>query len=538
MSKKEIIIIIVISLIIFSLGFFIRFESTHLTGVPENEKAFYQDENNLPYMYDMDSYYNYRLTVNYLNHGYLGDSIINGEEWDLHSYYPPGVPMDYPPLITYLTAFLYNFLNLFSNVPLMTLCFWLSAFISPLAGVLAFFLVRRFTNDYGAAAAGILTVIAPFYFMRTVPGWFDTDMFNLIFPFIILWSFLEALWSKNVKLMVFFAFLSGFFMFIFALAWNGWQYLFYVVVLFSTFYGLWHLLKGKTVQKFLIIAGIFLVVTLILIYVSSGIIGILKVILGPTELLAISQAHGLWYPWPNVYNLISELQTPSLGDIISGIGPTLLGLGLFGIISTGIVLKRKNLKNKYLNKNFNWPIYIFFTLWIITGFLALIKGIRFILLIIPPLSIFAGISVGLCIDFVKISPPKLKTLFSIVLLILVSIFPIMVINDNFSSLNPRMNDDLWNAGEWIHNNTPENTVVITNWVYGHFFTAISDRPTTFDGRLSYIETSPIRNYDQAFLFVDKSPSTAREYWIDKAFTTSNENLSVGILRMLSTSGDL
>ncbi|MGZ7068061.1 MAG: STT3 domain-containing protein, partial [Methanobacterium sp.] len=115
MSKKEIIIIIVISLIIFSLGFFIRFESTHLTGVPENEKAFYQDENNLPYMYDMDSYYNYRLTVNYLNHGYLGDKIINGKEWDLHSYYPPGVPMDYPPLITYLTAFLYNFLNLFSN---------------------------------------------------------------------------------------------------------------------------------------------------------------------------------------------------------------------------------------------------------------------------------------------------------------------------------------------------------------------------------------------------------------------------------------
>ncbi len=30
--------------------------------------------------------------------------------------------------------------------------------------------------------------------------------------------------------------------------------------------------------------------------------------------------------------------------------------------------------------------------------------------------------------------------------------------------------------EWINNNTENNTVIITEWSYGHLFTAIADRP--------------------------------------------------------------
>jgi dolichyl-diphosphooligosaccharide--protein glycosyltransferase len=76
-------------------------------------------------------------------------------------------------------------------------CFWLPAFIAPLAGIIAYFFVGRFTNQYGAVAAGIITVTIPFYFFRTVPGWFDTDMFNLIFPFLIVWFLFEAYDSIN-----------------------------------------------------------------------------------------------------------------------------------------------------------------------------------------------------------------------------------------------------------------------------------------------------------------------------------------------------
>nr|WP_243687218.1 dolichyl-diphosphooligosaccharide--protein glycosyltransferase subunit STT3 [Methanobacterium formicicum] len=137
MEKKYIKLITAI-LVIFAIGFFFRIGSAHVTGTPIDEKSFSLDENNLPYMYELDSYYNYRLTSNFLDHGYLGDTIIDGREWDTHSY-SPGVPLDYPPLIVYLTALVYKFINLFSSVPLLVVCFWLSAFVAPLAGVVAYF---------------------------------------------------------------------------------------------------------------------------------------------------------------------------------------------------------------------------------------------------------------------------------------------------------------------------------------------------------------------------------------------------------------
>ena len=70
------------------------------------------------------------------------------------------------------------------------------------------------------------------------------------------------------------------------------------------------------------------------------------------------------------------------------------------------------------------------------------------------------------------------------------------------------------------------------------FTAIADRPVSLDGRMGYIETLPIRNYDTGYIFKDSSPSIYRDYWINRALSTNNETLSNGIFRMLATSGDL
>jgi dolichyl-diphosphooligosaccharide--protein glycosyltransferase len=55
--------------------------------------------------------------------------------------------------------------------------------------------------------------------------------------------------------------------------------------------------------------------------------------------------------------------------------------------------------------------------------------------------------------------------------------------------------------------------------------------------MGYIETLPSRSYGNAYPFGDKSPGTYREYWMAKAFSTSNETLSSGIFRMLTSSGD-
>lgn len=94
----------------------------------------------------------------------------------------------------------YKMVNIFGSVPLLVVCFWLPALIGPLAGVVAYLMVRRYTNGYGAAVAGILMTTAPYYFIRTVPGWYDTDMFNLIFPLLVVWFFTEAVRGKIIGL--------------------------------------------------------------------------------------------------------------------------------------------------------------------------------------------------------------------------------------------------------------------------------------------------------------------------------------------------
>ncbi|MEG3224624.1 MAG: peptide transporter [Methanobacteriales archaeon Met13] len=543
MSRKEILIHLGIVSLIFLVGVLVRVESVHPNAIsPEDQ--FYQDQNGLPYMYEADSYYNYRLTKNYLDHGYLGDKIINGREWDLHSYYPPGVPLDYPPLIVYLTAFAYYLVNLFSQIPLLVVCFWLPAFIAPLAGVVAFFIVRRYTNDYGAAAAGFLVVLAPLYFLRTVPGWFDTDMFNILMPLIVVGLFMEAIHTPNLKKGLLISVLSAFFMFLFALAWNGWQLYFYLLVSYSILYAFWCKIKRKDVKKFASTLFAFVAVTLILVTLCTGFLNLIKLFYVPLDLIKIFDANGLWNPWPDIYISVSELGKPSIEKIILWTGFSLFA-GILGFIWIFRILINQKFKKLYLEK-MTWFFYLFLILWTIVGFIALNKGSRFIIFIIPPLVISSGIMIGICVDYLDIlnkfgifrQKKYLNKVIATSILIIVVLSSLWAVHTGVSVISAGANDDLWNAAEWINNNTSPEAVVISSWSYGHFLTGIANRPVLLDGRMAYIETLPIRNYDSAYPYGSKSPGTMREYWVEKAFFTDNETLSRGIFRMLSSSGDL
>jgi len=547
--KKSHLTLIAAILLIFAIGFVLRLGSAYVTGTPVEEKSFILDENNLPYMYELDSYYNYRLTRNYLEHGYLGDVIIDGREWDMHSYGPSGVPLDYPPLIVYLTAFIYKFINLFTSVPLLVVCFWLSAFIAPLAGVVAYLFTRRLTNEDGAMVAGILTVLAPFYFIRTVPGWFDTDIFIILFPLLVVWIFWEATINKDPKRSLILSGTAGFAMFLFSLAWNGWQYYFYLMTFFSTLWVVGCYIKGKPVKQFLKVFLTFIGVTLILITIFTGILSLLKLLYGPLEFVKL-RSLSPWTPWPDVYISVNELTKPSINDIISGVGFALFG-GIFGLIWALRILLSEKLKKTYL-KSMNSFIYIFLILWVVTGFISLFKGTRFIMILIPPMAISTGVMVGLCVDYLNLlknieSPYKFLSIFRkkeylthilALIVILIVIVPSVFNVLKTLEMSSGVDDDMWDSLEWINYNTPNDTMVFSNWPAGHIITSIADRPVSMDGRMAYIETVPSRNLDNAYPYGVKSPTTAREYWIARAFYTSDENLSAGIFRMLATSGDM
>jgi len=537
MTKKSIITILSIILIIYLTGFIIRSESINLAGIPDEEKSFYMDNESIPYMYELDSYYHYRLTKNFLEHGYIGNTFIDGLEWDSYSYYPPGVPMDYPPLLIYLTAFLYKLINLFSNIPLITVSFWLPAFFGPLGGIAVYLFVRRFSNDIAGLTAGILAVISPFYLIRTFPGWFDTDMFNLFFPVLVIWFFMESFHHKNMKMKVFYASISAFALFIFSMAWNGWQYIFFLIFFSTLFYIIWRYFKGKKIKDCLTVLTIFTGGSLALILILTGYINFLKPFYGLLELFNLMG--NPWSPWPNLYINISELQKPSLKDIVLRLGFILLSTGILGCVLIFRTMINDKMKVEYLRKT-SWFFFLFLILWIIVGFFSLLKGVRFIILIIPPLTISAGIGIGIMLEYLKnLSKNQrlIKTLY--IFLVLIILIPQFLTSyDKINILKPGVNDDLWDASEWIKVNTNNNTVIITEWSYGHFLTAIAERSVTMDGRSAYIETLPVRKfYGDNLTFNGKIPNTSRVYWISKAFSTSNETLSLGIFKMLANSGD-
>lgn len=522
-SKKRMATTVAIILLIFLVGMTLRLETTNLYGITDNEKAFYEDQNGLPYMYDMDSYYNYRMTQDYLDHGYLGDTIINNTQWDLHSYYPPGRSAEYPPLIAYLAVLFYKLVNIFTNTPLIVVCFWLPAIIGPISGIIAYFFTRKYTNEYGAIAAGIFTVTSPLLLSRTIPGWFDTDMFNVLFPLLITWLFFEAINNKNNFQKGLISIIAAFSMFLFSIAWEGWVYTFYIIMIFSFLYILWCIFKRIQVKKFAYVFGIFFSGTLLMILIFSGLSALINLFTSPIEFMNISGSHVPLSSWPNIYISVSELQIPSPEEVISGVGLAFFG-GLFGFLWILRILLNKNLKKQILN-NMTWFLYTFLVIWALISFFLILEGGRYIMMLIPPMVISAGIMIGICIEYLHILKDNemfkrrkdlIKILSTMLLVLLISL-SIINVYASFSSLIPGANDDLWAASQWISDNNSNNTVIISDWSYGHLFTAITNHYVSIDGG---------------------SQNSPRTYWIDKAFETDNESLSLGIFKMIATTGDL
>jgi len=573
MSAKELlykyrkfIIIILLFLVVFS----IRAEAASIGGVPDQAKSFYQDQNGLAFFSEMDSYYNLRLTEDYLNHGYLGDTKINGTDWDLHSSYPPGQSAEYPPLIVYLTAFTYKFVNLFKHVPLNAVAIWIAPFIASLAVIPAYLLIRRITNDYGGITAGLLVGLAPAYFAHTFAGFFDTDQFNMLLPLLVVMFFIYSILAKNMKSRTIYASLSAISMLVFTLAWEGWWYIFYLIIATVVIY----LLVSKFLFNFKPIKSdyfkgklawfndkpeiytfvVFLVLSLILMSISLGLSGLfsgLESPIGVTKLQSAVQSTS----YPNVYISVSELQIPSITEVINGVGGFLpLFFGIFGVIALIWKLKPKEVKKEVPDKKPRKPRrrgrnrrkedekeiekdtkiikpdpipqkrnYIFyivlFSLWLLITAYAMTKGVRFIENFSLPIALSAGIFVGILLSYVKghVKNISYQKIIMAVIVIAVVFSPITSAYGISSTVVPGTDNSMVSSLEWINNNTSNNTVITSWWDFGHLFTAVADRPVTFDG---------------------SSQNSPRAYWVGKALLTSNETLSVGILRMLASSGDM
>lgn len=363
MDKSKIMSIlksIVIVLVIVCFVSFLRFQSADLSTIPTDQQAYYKDSNGLPYFTEMDSYYNLRMTQDYLDHGHLGDIINNGTPWDTLSYAPEGRSADYAPMIVYVTSFLYYLANIFTNISLIEVAFYTSAIIAPLAAIPAFIITRRVTNNYGGTAAALIVALAPNYFSHTFAGFFDTDMFTVVLPLFMILFFIESIRANKLAYRLIYIVLTVISMVLFSLAWTG--YIFYVamlIIFMIVYLVLGFVLKIDLIKPrkdysnilswFVNQKEIFAIAMIAIIgFIGLGLTnGFGSLIDAPLELIGLTQLQSATSStaFPNVAISIAELQIPNLlygglagafsanaGGIINGVGGIVAVFGAFTIL--------------------------------------------------------------------------------------------------------------------------------------------------------------------------------------------------------------
>ncbi|MGN0177162.1 MAG: STT3 domain-containing protein [Methanobrevibacter sp.] len=366
-TRKTIVKSVLIILILLAVVFALKMPAADLNIISDQAKGEYVDSSGLPYFSEMDSYYNLRLTENYIDHGFVGDVQINGSDWDMHRYAPTGDEIHYELGIVYVTSFLHDFANqYFGDYSVKEIAFWVGAIISTLAVIPAYLFSRRITNEYGAIVATLIIALAPNYFAHTFPGFFDTDMFYYIFPLFFIFFFIESIRAKNIICKVLCAILSIISIGLFSQSWAG--YIFYiglmgifsVVYLIACYYFnvgkdnkeeysnklLWFI--NQNALKSIVLLGVVGFVGLAIFRGLDGVISIFGSLLG---LLSLQSASSVIGGFPNVLVSVAEMQIPAM--LGSGMNSLFLansngvvnGIGGIGVLFAGLAVLYLFVKN-------------------------------------------------------------------------------------------------------------------------------------------------------------------------------------------------
>ncbi len=282
------------------------------------------------------------------------------------------------------------------------------------------------------------------------------------------------------------------------------------------------------------------------------------------------KAVGIVSAWPNVFTTVAEQNQVDIGGIVGQLGGRLLIL----ISMLGISLTLWSKRNKQWHEasyliisaivyivtlnyflydrtifivglglpifiKFLWALWmkdesidvkysIILALWLFATIYASTKGVRWILLAVSPFAIAIGVALGhfykktivYMQEEFKINHWISGALLVIVLLLLIGIAPIppfckygMCERGYQTAYHeiPSMNDAWYNSLDKIHQEASPDAIINSWWDFGHWFKAIGQRPTTFDGT---------------------TQNTPMAHFVGNALLTRDEQLAIGTLRML------
>ena len=536
-------------------------------------KSKLQDDTGQTYLLAIDPYFWMRHAQNILKNGHPGDELREGNPWDNHMLAPKGrfVPPDM--FHAYFEAYLFKFLSFFNkNLNLMSVVFFVPVLISALSVIPTFFITRKLVGNFGGFIAATVVAIHPSFLTRTVGGFADTDAYNVMFPLFIAWLFIEALEAKNMKNSIILSAINGILVGLYSFTWGGWWYIFDFVLISAVFYIAYYAFvhRKELIRNFTNIfkrmeikkSFIFLVVFFIISALSVSIVGNFEYFTQFAKNpggFAKQKEVGITTVWPNVLTTVAEQNPASLNNVINQVG---LGkfyfflIALMGITLTLTTKERKKLW--FVIGTLVWYLIIFLLkiqdlntflilisipiiirillalwqsdtgidikyailliLWFIATTYASTKGVRFTLLLVPVFAIGFGIALGHLYRYASVWIAKGLQVNKYVSKITVVIILILLLVPIYSSAKrtadqeiPSFNDAWALSLEKIKSDSQPNAIINSWWDFGHWFKFWADRPVTFDGT---------------------TQTTPQAHFIGNALLTDDEDVSIGILRML------
>lgn len=547
-------------------------------------KAFFQNKEGQTYLFGRDPYHYYRYTKNLLERGSVGDELRNNKPFDTHMLAPLGKEIK-PSLHPYVTVYVYKIVGIFNpDISLLTIFFLMPVFIMALALVPMFFLVKKFGGVLGGFIAAIILAIHPQLMYKTIGGFSDTDAYTFFLPLLAIWLFIEAFDAKTKKARILFMLFSGISVGLLKFVWTGWWIPVYLITgatcLFLVFLfikyrqdikesiktslkeqstGTWLTKVKKKIKKILwepkqirhawtVFCWFFLFSTLsVMVARGSEFLRQIELfIFMPFYYIGnLGAAVKKAVLWPNIYTSITELQKLTFQEIIKYVG----GLFFILLFLVGmILLLRKYKGNKESkeiqeNKETKEKTYTAFFSGIIllSWFLGMLfttqfGGSRFMMHLIPILTIGTGITVGSIIHFLlnnlelvilkkskwyKTTKIGVLVICLLIVGLILGFSPLPPFCDHgmcgtsktlTTKLFPEFNDVWYDALDRIQEESNPDAILTSWWDAGHWFKLYADRAVTFDGA---------------------SQNLPQAYWVGRVLFTPQEKEALAILRMLN-----
>jgi len=479
----------------------------------------FQDESGDTYMMELDCWHWSRYVENVVDHGYPGDEIRNGRQWDKFMLAPLGREMHWTQFLFYLSGYIYKLFSVFVKVPLFRFLFYLPVFFSMIFVTILFFFTFRRGRYIGAITACLFVGLSPMLLQRSCAGWFDMDVLSVIFPLVIVWTYLGSSVGRSEKSRSFWAALAAFWTGLFCFTWPPWWFIFVIVVMYELCV-LGYLLVTKLLfkkdhneaaRRHIRALVIFTLVTALWTVIFCG--------LAPLETLynMMARSIALTKPlmasiWPNVFYTVGELRRPSLLDVAKSIG----GVWVFSlsVVSLSVLLLRSIFTSIY--SGFKRAAIVMMALWFAFMIFATLNGVRFLMFLLMPL----GVCLGWALDdlYLFMKAKHIRTGVAAVLITFMIVCGVSINNGYRAAktLFPLMDDGWYKMLNLMKDKTPTDAIVNSWWDFGDWFKVVSDRRVIFDGQ---------------------SQDTPQAYWMAKALLSNNEEEAVAILRMLNNGGN-